>query len=74
MEELIKRNGNGVWMREFLNVLKRFGASLEWLTERMDCMAWRWKNKSRLPNGKTKEESDVQNKEVEEHRRSYGRG
>ena len=35
MGELTKRNGKGVWMREIEKALKRFGASLEWLTERM---------------------------------------
>ena len=35
MEELTKRNGKGMWLREVEKVLKRFGASLEWLTERM---------------------------------------
>ena len=35
MEELTKRNGKGVRMREIENALKRFGASIEWLTERM---------------------------------------
>ena len=32
MEELTKRNGKGVWLREVEEVLKRFDASLEWLT------------------------------------------
>ena len=35
MEELTRRNGKGVWMREMEKVLKRFDASLEWLTERI---------------------------------------
>ena len=35
MEELTKRNGKGVWLREIENVLKRFDASLEWLMERI---------------------------------------
>ena len=35
MEEMTKRNGKGVWMREIEKVLKRFGASLEWLLERI---------------------------------------
>ena len=35
MEELTKRNGNGVWSRENKKVLKRFYASLEWLMERI---------------------------------------
>ena len=35
MEELTKRNGKGVWMRKIEKVLKRFDASLEWLTERI---------------------------------------
>ena len=34
MEELTKRNGQGVWLREIEKVLKRFDASLEWLLER----------------------------------------
>ena len=36
MEELTKRNGKGVWIREIEKVLKRFDASLEWLMERID--------------------------------------
>ena len=36
MEELTKRNGKGVWKREIEKVLKMFGASIEWLIERMD--------------------------------------
>ena len=36
MEELTKRNGRGVWMKDIEKALKRFGASLEWLTERID--------------------------------------
>ena len=35
MEELTKRNGKGVWMREIEKALKRFDASLEWLSERI---------------------------------------
>ena len=35
MEELTKRNGKGVWVREIEKALKRFGASLEWLMERI---------------------------------------
>ena len=35
MEELTKKNGKGVWMREIEKVLKRFDASLEWLTGRI---------------------------------------
>ena len=30
MEELPKRNGKGMWLREIENVLNGFGASLEW--------------------------------------------
>ena len=33
IEELTKRNGKGVWMREIEKVLRRFDASLEWLME-----------------------------------------
>ena len=36
MEELTKRNGKGIWMREIENMFKRFDASLEWLVERID--------------------------------------
>ena len=36
MEELTKRNGNGVWLREIEKALKRFDASLEWLFERIE--------------------------------------
>ena len=35
MEELTKKNGKGVWMREIEKALKRFDASLEWLIERI---------------------------------------
>ena len=35
MEELTKRNGKGVWIREIEKVLKRFDASLEWLMDRI---------------------------------------
>ena len=35
MEELTKRNGNEVWLREIEKVLKRFDASLEWLRDRI---------------------------------------
>ena len=35
MEELTKRNGKGVWMREIEKALRRFGVSLEWLTGRI---------------------------------------
>ena len=35
MEELTKRNGKGVWMREIEKALRRFNASLEWLSERI---------------------------------------
>ena len=36
MEELTKRNGKGVWLREIEKVLKRFDASLEWFLERVN--------------------------------------
>ena len=36
MEELTKRNGKGVWMREIEKALKRFDASLEWFVDRID--------------------------------------
>ena len=36
MEQLSKRNGKGVWTREVEKGLKRFGSSLEWLSERID--------------------------------------
>ena len=35
MEELTRWNGKCIWMREIEKVLKRFGASLEWLLERI---------------------------------------
>ena len=35
MEELTKKNGKGVWMREIEKALRRFDASLEWLMERI---------------------------------------
>ena len=36
MEETTRRNGKGVWMREIEKALKRFDASIEWLTERIE--------------------------------------
>ena len=33
MEDFTKRNGNGMWLREFSNVLKSFDASLKLLNE-----------------------------------------
>ena len=36
MEELTKRNGKGIWLREIEKSLKRFGASLEWFLERVE--------------------------------------
>ena len=35
MEEITKRNGKGVWMREIEKVLRIFGASIEWLRDRI---------------------------------------
>ena len=35
MEEFMKRNGKGAWLREIEKVLRRFNASLEWLMERI---------------------------------------
>ena len=35
MEDLTKRSGKGVWVREIEKILKRFDASLEWLMERV---------------------------------------
>ena len=35
MEELIERNGTGMWMREIEKEPKGFDASLEWLMERI---------------------------------------
>ena len=35
MEELTKRHGKGIWLREIEKVLRRFNASLEWLMERI---------------------------------------
>ena len=35
MEEMTKRNGKGIWLREIEKVLRRFDASLEWLLERI---------------------------------------
>ena len=32
---MTKKNGKGIWMREIEKVMKRFGASLEWLLERI---------------------------------------
>ena len=34
MDDAIKRNGKGVWLREIVKVLKRFVVSLEWLIDR----------------------------------------
>ena len=36
MEELTKKNGKGVWLREIEKVLKRFEASLQWRLERIE--------------------------------------
>ena len=36
MEELTERNGRGIWLRELEKALKRFGASLELLKERIE--------------------------------------
>ena len=36
MEEITKRHGKGVWLREIEKVLKRFDASLEWFLERVN--------------------------------------
>ena len=33
MEELIKRNGKGVWLWDIEKVMNRFEVSLEWFTE-----------------------------------------
>ena len=35
MDELTKRHGKGIWLREIEKVLRRFNASLEWLMERI---------------------------------------
>ena len=35
MEELTKRNGNGVWIREIEKVLRRFNEAIEWVMERI---------------------------------------
>ena len=35
MEELTKRNGKGIWLREIEKTIKRFNASLEWLLARI---------------------------------------
>ena len=35
MEELTKRNIKRIWLREIEKTLKRFGAFLEWLLERI---------------------------------------
>ena len=35
MEELTKRNGTEIWLREIEKVPKRFGASLKWFLERV---------------------------------------
>ena len=35
MEEITKRNGKRVWLREIEKALKRFDASLEWLLDRI---------------------------------------
>ena len=35
MEELTKKNWKGIWMGEIEKVFKRFGASIEWLLERI---------------------------------------
>ena len=35
MEELTRKNGKGIWMREIEKLLRRFDASLKWLLERI---------------------------------------
>ena len=35
MEELTKRNGKGIWLREIERGMKRFDASLEWQCENL---------------------------------------
>ena len=56
MEELTKRNGKGVWLREIEKALKRFDASLEWLMGRI---------------GQCEEEIDkIRREEIEERERS----
>ena len=35
MEEITKKNGKGIWLREIGKVLKRFDASIEWLGQRI---------------------------------------
>ena len=35
MEELTKRNGKGIWMREIEKCIRRFNSSLEWLMGRI---------------------------------------
>ena len=36
MEELRKKNGKGIWIKEIEKGLKRFDASLQWLIERIE--------------------------------------
>ena len=36
MEEVTKRNGKGVWMREIEKCLRRFDSSLEWFVDRVN--------------------------------------
>ena len=40
MEELTKRNGKGIWLREIEKVLKRYDTSLEWLMGRIATRDW----------------------------------
>ena len=40
VEEVTKRNGKGMWMREIERVLKRLDASLEWLVGRIGPKRW----------------------------------
>ena len=50
MEELPKRNGKGIWLRELEKALKRFDASLEWLMEMIEKREGEF-GKIRLDNG-----------------------
>ena len=74
MEELTKRNGKGVWMREIEKVLKRFDASIEWLTERIGIREDEIE-KIRVDRETEEREKSVllRSKEIDEHRKSDGR-
>ena len=68
MEELTKRNGKGVWMREIEKVLKRFDGSLEWLTERIWMREEEIEKKEAIERSRSGRRASCSEQRVEEHR------